>query len=98
MLLLDTRNRAIGINTVSIGNLNASVVHPREVMKPAILSNAASLILCHNHPSGDADPSQEDIAMTQRLKQVGEMLGIPVLDHLVLGEPGFASMKERGLL
>ncbi len=98
VLLLDTRNKAIGINTVSVGHLNASVVHPREVMKPAILSSAASIILCHNHPSGDPDASAEDLALTARLKQAGEMLGIPVLDHLILGEPGFVSMKERGYL
>jgi DNA repair protein RadC len=93
ILLLDTRNRAIGINTVSVGHLNASVVHPREVFKPAILSSAAGLILGHNHPSGDPDPSQEDIALTHRLKQAGELLGIPVLDHIVLGDPGFASLN-----
>lgn len=98
VLLLDTRNRVIGINTVSIGHLNANVVHPREVMKPAILSNAAGLILCHNHPSGNPEPSQEDIGITERLKQAGELLGIPVMDHLILGESTFYSFKERGRL
>lgn len=97
-LLLDTRNRAIGINTVAIGHLNASVVHPREVFKPAILSSAAAVILAHNHPSGDPDPSQEDIALTHRLRQVGELLGIPILDHLILGDSAFVSLKERGCL
>jgi DNA repair protein RadC len=97
-LLLDTRNRVAGLHTVSVGNLSASLVHPREVFKAAILGSAAALIVGHNHPSGDADPSQEDLAMTARLKQAGELLGIPVLDHLVLGDPGFASLKERGLL
>ncbi len=98
VLLLDTRNRAIGINTVSIGHLNANVVHPREVMKPAILSSAAGIILCHNHPSGDPDPSREDLAITTCLKQAGELLGIAVLDHIVLGEGRFVSLKERGCL
>ncbi len=97
VLLLDSRNRVIGINTVSIGNLNSSIVHPREVMKAAILANAAGIILCHNHPSGDPDPSGEDLSMTERLKLAGELLGIPVFDHLVLGNSTFCSFKERGI-
>jgi DNA repair protein RadC len=97
-LLLDTRNRVVGVHCVSVGSLNASVVHPREVFKAAILANAAAVILGHNHPSGDESPSAEDTALTQRLKQAGEILGIPVLDHLVLGESAFHSFRERGLL
>lgn len=98
VLLLDTRNRVTGIHNVSVGNLNASLVHPREVFKAAILGSAAALIVAHNHPSGDADPSPEDLTLTHRLKQAGELLGIPVLDHLIIGAPGFVSLKERGLL
>jgi DNA repair protein RadC len=97
-LLLDTRNRAVGVHTVSVGSLSASVVHPREVFKAALLANAAAVLVGHNHPSGDETPSQEDIAVTHRLKQAGELLGVPVLDHLVLGAATFHSMKERGLL
>jgi DNA repair protein RadC len=94
-VLLDTRNRVIGINTVSVGTLNSTLVHPREVFKPAILANAASIILAHNHPSGDATPSSEDLALTQRMAQAGEILGIRVLDHLVLGEHGtFTAIME----
>lgn len=96
--LMDTRNKVLALHIVSIGSLNASLVHPREVMKPAILGNAAAVILVHNHPSGDPEPSREDLAITARLKQVGELLGIPVLDHVILGEQSFVSLKERGLL
>jgi len=84
--MLDQKNKVIGINTVSMGSLTASVVHPREVMKPAILSNAASLLCCHNHPSGAPQPSNEDRALTKRLVEAGKLLGIAVLDHLILGD------------
>lgn len=96
VLLLNTRNTVIGIHQVSQGTLNASLVHPREAAKAAILANAAAMILAHNHPSGDTTPSTEDVALTQRLKQVGELLGIPVLDHLVIGHDHFTSLKEKG--
>jgi len=98
VVLLDTRNRVLGLHIASIGTLSASLVHPREVLKPAILANAAAIILAHNHPSGDPDPSHEDLAITSWLKQAGELVGIPVLDHLVLGDGTFVSVKERGLL
>lgn len=98
LLMLDTRHQVIGLNVVSIGSLNASIVHAREVFKPCLLANCAAVILAHNHPSGDPDPSQEDIALTTRLKQGGELLGIPVIDHLVIGDERFVSLKERGLL
>ena len=97
-LLLDTRNKVIGIHTISIGSLNASVVHPRETFKAAIVLGAAAIIVCHNHPSGDPTPSQEDRALTTRLKQVGDLLGIPLLDHVILGEPTqFFSFKQQAL-
>lgn len=98
VMMLDTRNSVIGLNVVSTGTLNASLVHPRECFKPCLLANCAAIIMAHNHPSGDPDPSTEDIALTARLKQAGELLGIPVLDHLVIGEGRFVSMKERGML
>jgi len=98
VLLLDTRNVVRGIHTVSIGSLNASCVHPREVFKAAILTNAAAVIVGHNHPSGNPIPSHEDIALTERLVQAGELLGIPVLDHLVLGDQAYISLQERGLI
>lgn len=97
-LLLDTRNRVIGTHQVSVGSLSASIVHPRETFKAAILGNAASMILTHNHPSGDPEPSAEDIAVTNRLKQAGEILGVPVLDHLVICGDEFRSLKECQLL
>jgi len=83
---LDQKNKMIGINTVSMGSLTASVVHPREVFKPAILSNAAALLCCHNHPSGAPQPSREDRALTTRLVDAGKLLGINVLDHIILGD------------
>jgi DNA repair protein RadC len=83
---LDRKNRVIGINLVAVGSLSAAVVHPREVFKAAILSNAAAIILGHNHPSGDPQPSQEDRALTKRLVEAGKMLGIEVLDHVVIGD------------
>jgi DNA repair protein RadC len=84
--MLDQKNRVIGINTVSMGSLTASVVHPREVYKPAILCNAAAIICGHNHPSGDSAPSQEDRLITRKLVLAGEALGIKVLDHVIVGD------------
>ena len=86
VFLLNAKNKMIGINTVSMGSLTSSIVHPREVFKPAILASAAALILAHNHPSGDTKPSQEDLAITERIKEVGETIGVHVLDHIILGE------------
>lgn len=85
-MMLDVKNRVIGIHTVSIGILNAALVTPREVFKAAILSNAMSVVLGHNHPSGDPTPSPEDLEITERLKKAGEILGIEVLDHVIIGE------------
>ena len=84
--MLDQKHKVICINTVSMGSLTASVVHPRKVFKPAILSNAAALLCCHNHPSGAPQPSQEDRALTKRLVDVGKLLGIALLDHIILGD------------
>ncbi|EFM09539.1 DNA repair protein RadC [Paenibacillus curdlanolyticus YK9] len=99
ILCLNTKNEPTALHTVSIGTLNASLVHPRETFKLAILANAASIIACHNHPSGQPDPSSEDIAITERLRDSGTLLGIELLDHLVLGDGiTLVSMKERGLM
>lgn len=97
VLLLSTRNHVIGINTVSIGSLNSSIVHPREVFKPAIVGNANHIILAHNHPSGDTTPSKEDIEVTKRLVEAGNMLGIQVLDHVIVGDR-YISLKEQGYM
>ncbi len=95
--MLDRKGNLIGLNTVSIGGLHSSVVHPREVFKPAIILGAASIILCHNHPSGDTTPSREDIDVTRKLVEGGRILSIEVLDHVIVGD-GYCSMKERGLM
>jgi DNA repair protein RadC len=98
--MLDQKNKVIGVNTVSTGSLTASVVHPREVYKPAILSNAAAIICGHNHPSGAPQPSQEDRALTVRLVQGGKLLGISVLDHVIIGDgtETYFSFADEGLL
>src|SRR5215467_94599 len=100
ILLLDQKNQVIGIHTVSIGSLTASIVHPRECFKPAILSNAASIICGHNHPSGDCQPSREDRALTQRLVEAGKLLGISVLDHIIIGDgtSAYFSFADENLL
>jgi DNA repair protein RadC len=98
LILLNPRNKIIGISTISMGTLNASLVHPREVFKDAITHSAASVVLAHNHPSGDPDPSEDDIKITKKLVDSGRLLGIEVLDHIVIGKNNFRSFKERGLL
>ena len=96
---LDNKNQPVSINVVSVGTLNSSLVHPREVFKTAILSNAASIILFLNYPSGDPEPSQEDINITTRIKDAGLILGIELLDHIIIGsEELFCSLKERNLI
>ena len=98
MLALDTKNKVIGVFTVSTGSLNASIIHPRDVFQRAILSNAASVILVHNHPSGDPSPSSEDLELTRKLIEAGKLLDIEVLDHVVIGEGRYVSLKERGVM
>jgi DNA repair protein RadC len=98
VLLLNARHEVMGQETVSIGSLNASIVHPREVFKPAMLASAASIVLVHNHPSGDPEPSEEDLSITKRLVQAGEILGIGVLDHVIVGSRGVVSLRSRQLL
>jgi DNA repair protein RadC len=96
--MLDARNRVLARETISIGTLSASLVHPREVFAPAIERRAAALIVVHNHPSGDPEPSADDLALTRRLTQAGILLGIEVLDHLVIGHGSYVSLKSRGLM
>lgn len=95
MFTLDARNKITGIFEVSRGTINASIVHPREVYERAILQSANSIILLHNHPSGDIKPSNEDINITKRLVECGELMGIKVLDHIILGD-GYYSFKSEG--
>ncbi|MCA9755676.1 MAG: DNA repair protein RadC [Candidatus Eisenbacteria bacterium] len=97
-VLLNTRHRPIAVEVVSVGSLASSIVHPREVFRPAIERGAAALLLVHNHPSGEVTPSDDDLEITQRLVRVGETIGIEVLDHLILGSGNPFSMREAGLL
>ncbi|MEZ4650724.1 MAG: DNA repair protein RadC [Candidatus Eisenbacteria bacterium] len=97
-VMLNTRHLPLGVEIISIGSLSTSIVHPREVFRPAISAGAASLILAHNHPSGDPSPSEDDLEITQRLRRVGELVGIEILDHLILGAGTPFSMKEAGLI
>lgn len=98
VLCLNTKNEPTNLSVVAIGALNKAIIHPREVFKTAILSNAASIICAHNHPSGDSTPSQADIDLTHRLYEAGELIGIKILDHLVIGDGEFTSLKEKGYL
>ncbi len=98
VLLLDARNRLLADDVLSQGGWSASVVRPREVFRRALLAGAPALILYHNHPSGDPAPSREDIQITRQLVDAGQLLGIKVLDHLIVGVEGYASLRERGLL
>jgi DNA repair protein RadC len=94
ILILDTKNRVLRKDTITIGTLDSSIIHPREVFKSAMKSNAASVIIVHNHPSGDPTPSLDDIATTKRLRDAGEIVGISVLDHVIIGEKEHYSFKD----
>lgn len=98
VMLLDTKNQLIAVEKISQGALNSSIVHPREVFKPAIKRSCCSLIVAHNHPSGEVEPSAEDIQVTKRLLDGGKILGIDVLDHLIIGDGRFLSLKEKGYI
>lgn len=99
VICLDTKNQPTAIHTVSIGTLNSSLVHPREVFKVALLANSNTVILAHNHPSGDPTPSREDREVTSRLFEAGKILGIEVLDHIIIGSNSkYVSFKEKGIL
>lgn len=95
--LLNTKNRVLKVVTVSIGSLNASIVHPREILKPAISASAASIVLVHNHPTGDPTPSREDIEFTRRFANCGDLIGIRLLDHVIIGADRYRSLKEAGV-
>ncbi|MEW9670854.1 DNA repair protein RadC [Ammoniphilus sp. 3BR4] len=97
-LFLNTKNQVIAQTTVFIGSLNSSIVHPREVFKAAIRKSSASVICLHNHPSGDPTPSKEDIEVTKRLMGAGQIIGIDVLDHVIIGDGRYISLKEKGLI
>ena len=97
-LLLDGKNRVIREVRISEGSLNQSIVHPREVFNPAVRESAAAVILVHNHPTGDPTPSREDLDLTRRLKEAGELMGIRVLDHVIIGDGSYVSLADRGVL
>lgn len=98
LVSLDTRNQILGVDTVSIGTLNASLVHPRELFELAIRRHAASVVIAHNHPSGDTQPSDEDLRVTVKLQEAGKILGIQLLDHIIIGEESYFSLEEGNVL
>ncbi len=98
IILLDTKNHIISVEEVSVGSLNSSIVHPREIFTLPIKKSAAAIILVHNHPSGDPHPSREDLDVTNRLVEAGKILGIAVLDHIIVGEGKYLSFKEMGFM
>ena len=98
ILILNIKNKIVAVHEVSRGTLNSSLVHPREVFKPAVLHNAAAIICFHNHPSGDPEPSKEDIKTTNRLVEAGKIMGIEVFDHIIVSDDGYVSLKERGVV
>lgn len=97
MICMNTKNRVIGVFEISHGTVNASLVTPREVFQKALLANAVNIILMHNHPSGDCTPSRQDIEITKRLVEAGNLLGVDVLDHIIIGDR-YSSLKEKGYL
>ena len=98
VLLLNTKNLVVGQRVVYQGNISSAIVRPAEVLRPAVVDAVPSIIVSHNHPSGDPTPSPEDGAMTRKLKQAAELLGVDLLDHIVIGRNSFVSLKERGLM
>ena len=97
-LCLDTKNRIISETLVSVGILDASLIHPREVFNPAVKASCHAVILVHNHPSGEAEPSNADIEVTKMLYNAGDIIGISILDHIIIGKQGYSSMKEKGII
>ena len=97
-LLLDTKNHVIREEVISIGSLNANIVHPREVFRDSIREGGSSVIVSHNHPSGITTPSKEDVATSERLKKAGAIIGIPMLDHVIITDSAYLSMKEEGYI
>lgn len=97
-LCLDTKNQVLKEDVISVGSLNASIVHPREVFKASLMESSASVIMIHNHPSGDPSPSKEDIMVTEKLIEGGKLLGIDVLDHIIIGDGRYVSLKDEGFV
>lgn len=97
-VLLNTRNKIIGIDLTSVGTLNASIVHPRDIFSRAIAANAASIMIAHNHPSGDCDPSNDDGVVTRRISEAGKIMGIELVDHIIFTPDTFKSFKEKGAI
>jgi DNA repair protein RadC len=95
-IFLDTRNQVICVRTLTVGTLTGSPAHPREVFREALLQRSAKLIVCHNHPSGDPTPSRDDMALTARLVEAGELIGVPLIDHIIIGAGRYVSLKEAG--
>lgn len=98
LLVLNTKSEIVKVKDVFKGTLNSSIVHPREIFKEAIKNSGASIIICHNHPSGDPSPSREDINITQKIKESGKIIGIELLDHIIIGEHKYISLKEQGII
>lgn len=98
LILLNTKNTVIGVRDVFKGSLNSSIVHPREIFREAVQRGSANIIICHNHPSGDPAPSKEDINITLRIKQCGDIMGIGLLDHIIVGHNNYISLKEKGII
>lgn len=102
VIMVNSKNRIIGVNTAHIGSLSSAIVHPREVFKPAIIANSAGIIVGHNHPSGNPTPSREDLNVTARLVEAGKILGIEVIDHIIIGDFdgsfAYVSLKEKGVI
>lgn len=97
-LHLDSKNKIVCIDRVSIGTLSSSIVHPREVFKSALLSSCASIAFVHNHPSGDPEPSKDDLIITRKLQEAGKIIGIQVLDHIIIGNGSYISLMEKGYI
>ena len=97
LVLLNVKCNLISVEEISVGSLNASIVHPREVFNPAIRKSSASIIMVHNHPSGDPSPSSEDVSITARIAEAGKLIGIELVDHIIIGDGKYISMKEKGL-
>lgn len=98
LMMLNTKNMVIAVKDISIGSLNSSIVHPREIFVEAIRVSSASIIMCHNHPSGDPSPSQEDINVTRRVYEAGKIVGIDLIDHIIIGDGRYLSLKEKGII
>jgi len=98
VILLDARHCVQGVETISVGTLTASLVHPREVFKPAVAQSVAAILIGHNHPSGDPEPSPEDLELTKRLSDAGRLMGIDLIDHVIFGKQAYVSLKERSVL